>query len=144
MRNALRFGRTLALIGIAVCGMAQAQETAFVDFLQGADGRLLFIIKPTNDPITCPEIDTDAITASLATKLGQTILADSLIEKPSASYVYWISNKNGPHQVFVAQFFLRSCAIKEERSEEKSFESALKFKQAWQYYNELLRRHSTE
>ena len=37
----------------------------------------------------------------------------------------------------VAQFLLRSCAIKEERSEEKSFEGALKFKQGWQYYNEL-------
>ena len=75
---------------------------------------------------------------------GQTILAESLIEKPSASYVYGISNKNGPQQVFVAQFFLRSCAIKEERSEEKSFEGALKFKQAWQYYNELLGQHSAE
>jgi hypothetical protein len=63
------------------------------------------------------------------------ILGEAYIPN-GASYVYWISNKGGPEEVFEASYTVRNetCVMTEDRRIYRSFGDKDQFKEAEQYY----------
>ncbi len=100
------------------------------------DKRLFTIMRPSVGE-RCEKPDFGAIPANRVKRAEQVIVAESF--NPPVGYVYWISNANGPHEVYYATFVLRGCVVVERRYEEKQFDGPKKQEDAKSYYLTLLK-----
>jgi hypothetical protein len=124
----------LAAIFLAVTP-AIAKEGEILTGRWFVDGhRSMIYLQPKGEQ-ECATINFDAVESNRAKRYDFKILGEAYIPN-GASYVYWISNKDGPEEVFEASYTVRNetCVMTEDRRIYRSFGDKGQFEEAKQYY----------
>jgi uncharacterized membrane protein len=131
-----KFKTCVALAALTITAPAwAAKEGEIFTGRWFVDGhRMMAYLQPSGEQ-ECTTVNFDAVESNRAKRYDFKILGEAYIPN-GASYVYWISNKDGPEEVFEAWYTVRNetCVMTEDRRIYRSFGDKGQFEEAKQYY----------
>lgn len=137
-----RIALLVALMLASIFPAGAQSEQGTIESILGPRNRMTFVFKPATNKLNCPSIDMSATTPQKAQRLGQTIFAEALLYWNTIGYLFLISNDNGPHEVYLATYTQRACAVDEARLHWRGFTGENRFSDAKAYYHSLLHEFS--
>lgn len=117
---------------------ADAQEILRGEYLIGKEERFYRVLQPHEDQ-KCARFDASAMIPKRAKILNQIILGEALIPN-KVGYVYWLSNKDGSHEVFFTYYLIRNCVVTENRTDFRQFDGEKRFESAKEYYSQTVKQ----
>ena len=120
--------------------MAYEGETFTSDrMIQDSSNRVWTVLYPKGDQ-KCEHFNSASTVPDKAKILGQMIVAEAFIPK-RASYVYWLVDNDGTHEVFVTAYIIRNCVVTEGRSNYEQFNDVDRNNRASEYYTHTLQTY---
>ena len=97
-----------------------------------------------DEELDCNNIDISSTTIGKLSVSKQKVFSESLIHGNTLGYVYWVTQDDGPHEVFFATFEYSNCAIGETKRDDRLFSGSGGYEQARAYYMELLAKYAAQ